>query len=179
MIAAIRAAKTTATPSASCLTTLATVLATAVPTTKKAKKLKNAENHGAQRAGSARVATTVATELAASWKPLVKSNRSANTMTPTMATSNQSMETFLSALAIQVSASGDGLTMVFGLDLVTAMSCGPANASTARQGRTGRAISAATRRPPVPRSRIDTTACAGAVGALQPLGSGSTMAGCA
>ena len=81
------------TPSLSCLTTLATVLATAVPTTKKALKLKKAENQGAQRAGMARVATTVATELAASWKPLVKSNNSAKAMTATMATSNQSMKT--------------------------------------------------------------------------------------
>src|SRR6478735_3346947 len=80
-MAAIRAAKTTATPSLSCLTTLATVSATAVPTMKNALKLKNAENHGAKRAGMTRVATTVATELAASWKPLVKSNRSASAMT--------------------------------------------------------------------------------------------------
>ena len=53
MIAAIRAANTTATPSASCLTTFATVLATAVPTTKNALKLNAAENQGAQRAGRA------------------------------------------------------------------------------------------------------------------------------
>jgi hypothetical protein len=39
----------------------------------------------------ARVATTVATELAASWKPLVKSNSSASAMTATMAMSIQSM----------------------------------------------------------------------------------------
>src|SRR3954463_11741316 len=90
-MAAISAAKTTATPSASCLTTLATVFATAVPTTKNALKLKKAENHGAHRAGMARVATTVATELAASWKPLVKSNSSARAMTATMATSNESI----------------------------------------------------------------------------------------
>ena len=91
MIAAIRAANTTATPSASCLTTFATVLATAVPTTKNALKLNAAENQGAQRAGRARVATTVATELAASWKPLVKSKTSANTITPMTPISNQSM----------------------------------------------------------------------------------------
>src|SRR3954464_5057719 len=90
-MAAISAAKTTATPSASCLTTLATVFATAVPTTKNALKLNKAENHGAQRAGSARVATTVATELAAPGKPLVKSNNSAKAITATIATSNQSI----------------------------------------------------------------------------------------
>jgi hypothetical protein len=38
------------------------------PTTKNALKLNAAENQGAQRAGRARVATTVATEFAASWK---------------------------------------------------------------------------------------------------------------
>jgi hypothetical protein len=42
------------------LTTFANVLATAVPTTKNALKLNAAENQGAQRAGRARVATTVA-----------------------------------------------------------------------------------------------------------------------
>src|SRR4051812_42022790 len=97
-MAAISAANTTATPSASCLTTLATVFATAVPTTKNAMKLKKAENHGAQRAGIALVATTVATELAASWKPLVKSNKSAKAITATIASSIQSMGPFLSAL---------------------------------------------------------------------------------
>jgi hypothetical protein len=69
------------------LTTLATVLATAVPTTKYALKLKNAEKTGAQRAGRARVATTVATEFAASWKPFVKSNSSARATTAITATS--------------------------------------------------------------------------------------------
>jgi hypothetical protein len=57
---------------------LATVLATPVPTTTKAMKLKKALNGGAHFAGMARVATTVATEFAASWKPLVKSNRKAS-----------------------------------------------------------------------------------------------------
>jgi len=95
---------------------LATVFATAVPTTKKAMKLKNAENHGAQRAGIARVATTVATEFAASWKPLVKSNNSANTMTPTMATSNQSMRTLLSALTPRLSDYRAILARASGLD---------------------------------------------------------------
>lgn len=60
------------------------MLATAVPTKKNALKLNTAENHGAQRAGRARVATTVDTEFAASWNPLVKSKTRASTMTPTM-----------------------------------------------------------------------------------------------
>jgi hypothetical protein len=47
---------------------------------------------GRQRAGRARVATTVATELAASWKPLVKSKTSANTITAMTPISNQSIE---------------------------------------------------------------------------------------
>lgn len=68
------------------------MLATAVPTRKNAEKLKNAENHGAQRAGNARVATTVATELAASWNPLVKSNNRASTITATIETNNQSIQ---------------------------------------------------------------------------------------
>jgi hypothetical protein len=64
----------------SALTVLPTVLATAVPTTNSARKLKKAEKAGAHLAGSARVATTVPTELAASWKPFVKSKMSATTM---------------------------------------------------------------------------------------------------
>ena len=39
--------------------------------------MKKAEKAGAHLAGRARVATTVATELAASWKPFVKSKMSA------------------------------------------------------------------------------------------------------
>ena len=84
-MAAKRAPKTTAMPVKSALTVLATVLATAVPTMKTAAKLKNAENHTAHLAGSARVATTVDTELAASWKPLVKSNSRARATTATRA----------------------------------------------------------------------------------------------
>jgi hypothetical protein len=74
MIAASSAAKTTAMPAYGTLTVLAMVLATAVPTKKLATKLNTAENIGAHRAGRARVATTVPTELAASWNPLVKSS---------------------------------------------------------------------------------------------------------
>ena len=84
-MAANSAANTTPMPETSGFTVLATVLATAVPTTKTAAKLKNAENHTAHLAGRARVATTVDTELAASWKPLVKSNSSASAMTATSA----------------------------------------------------------------------------------------------
>jgi hypothetical protein len=61
-------------------------------TTKKALKLNTAENQGAHRAGRARVATTVDTELAASWNPLVKSKTSASKMTPMMARSNPSTD---------------------------------------------------------------------------------------
>lgn len=49
---------------------MAIVLATAVPTTKYAMKLKKAAKAGAHLAGSARAATTVETVLAASWRPL-------------------------------------------------------------------------------------------------------------
>ena len=79
-MAAKSAANTTAMPDTSGFTVLATVLATAVPTTKTAAKLKKAENQTAAFAGSARVATTVDTEFAASWKPLVKSNSRASAM---------------------------------------------------------------------------------------------------
>src|SRR5512133_3963757 len=86
------AEKTKAMLSLRAWTTLATVLATAVPTTKYALKLKKAENQGAHRAGRARVATTVATEFAASWKPLVKSKSSANATTATTVISRTSMD---------------------------------------------------------------------------------------
>ena len=89
-MAANSAANTTATPVKSAFTVFATVLATAVPTMKTAAKLKNAENQTAHFAGSARVATTVATELAASWKPLVKSNSRARATTATTAISVRS-----------------------------------------------------------------------------------------
>lgn len=48
-----------------------TVLATAVPKTKAAMKLKNAAQTTACPGLSTRVETTVAIELAASWKPLM------------------------------------------------------------------------------------------------------------
>jgi hypothetical protein len=49
---------------------LAIVEATASPNTTKATKLKNAAQTTATRGDSTRVDTTVAIELAASWKPL-------------------------------------------------------------------------------------------------------------
>ena len=49
------------------------VLATAVPKVKAATKLKNAAQITAMRGESTRVETTVAIELAASWKPFRKS----------------------------------------------------------------------------------------------------------
>ncbi len=57
-----------------------TVLATAVPKTKAATKLKNAAQITAWTGDSTRVETTVAMELAASWNPLMKSKMSATAM---------------------------------------------------------------------------------------------------
>src|SRR5256885_16415245 len=62
-------------------TPFAIVVATFVPKTRKATKLKNAAHATAIRGDSTRVDTTVAIELAASWKPLTKSNASATAMT--------------------------------------------------------------------------------------------------
>src|SRR5919198_1458165 len=61
-------------------TPLPTVLATSTPKPKAATKLKNAAHTTACSGVSTRVETTVAMELAASWKPLMKSKRRA-TMT--------------------------------------------------------------------------------------------------
>src|SRR5215216_2282111 len=71
-------AKTTASLTTSGSTVLPTVLATCVWKTRKAMKLKKAAQTTAIRGVSTRVETTVAIELAASWKPLVKSNTSAS-----------------------------------------------------------------------------------------------------
>jgi len=57
-----------------------TVLATAVPTTNAAMKLKNAAQTTATPGLRTRVETTVAIELALSWKPLMKSKISATPM---------------------------------------------------------------------------------------------------
>src|SRR3954468_2936757 len=58
------------------------VLATAVPKPNAATKLKNAAHTTACPGESTRVETTVAIELAASWKPLMKSNVSATPIKP-------------------------------------------------------------------------------------------------
>src|SRR5215213_2674234 len=71
-------AKTTASLTTSGSTVLPTVLATAVWKTRKAMKLKKAAQRTASRGVSTLVETTVAIELAASWKPLVKSNTRAS-----------------------------------------------------------------------------------------------------
>src|SRR6266849_9274715 len=59
------------------------VLATFTPPPKAAMKLKKAAQKTATRGESTRVETTVAMELAASWKPLMKSKISASAMSPT------------------------------------------------------------------------------------------------
>src|SRR5437773_3447686 len=58
--------------------------------TRKAMKLKNAAQTTATRGVSTRVDTTVAIELAASWKPLEKSNTSASRTMATTVTSARS-----------------------------------------------------------------------------------------
>ena len=86
MMAPTRPANTTAIDSTLCTTTsLAMVLATWVPKTRNAMKLKAAAHITAWRGVSTRVATTVAIELAASWKPLTKSKPRATTTTRTSA----------------------------------------------------------------------------------------------
>src|SRR5829696_694374 len=71
-------AKTTASLTTAGSTVLPTVLATPVWNTKKAAKLKKAAQMTAIFGVSTLVETTVAIELAASWKPLVKSNTKAS-----------------------------------------------------------------------------------------------------
>src|SRR5438876_9371470 len=58
------------------------VFAIAVPNTNAATKFQNAAQKTAACGDSTRVLTTVAIELAASWKPLMKSNSSARAMIP-------------------------------------------------------------------------------------------------
>src|SRR5512132_2741037 len=77
-MAPVSPANTTASLTTAGSTVLPTVLATLVWNTKKAAKLKVAAQMTAIRGVSTRVETTVAIELAASWKPLVKSNTSAS-----------------------------------------------------------------------------------------------------
>ena len=69
-------------------TPVAMVAATTVPNTRNATKLKKAAHITARRGVSTRVDTTVAIELAASWKPLTKSNARAMAMTMTTAASS-------------------------------------------------------------------------------------------
>src|SRR5215218_7209887 len=71
-------AKTTASLTTAESTVLPTVLATCVWKTRKAMKLNRAAQMTASRGVRTLVETTVAMELAASWKPLVKSNTSAS-----------------------------------------------------------------------------------------------------
>src|SRR5438105_2176850 len=85
-MAPIKPANTTPSEIASGMTTpLAMVDATAVPKIRKATKLKKAAHATAMRGDNTRVDTTVAIELAASWKPLTKSNASATPITATNA----------------------------------------------------------------------------------------------
>ncbi len=69
-------------------TPLPTVRATLTPKPNAATKLKNAAQTTACSGESTRVDTTVAIELAASWKPLMKSKTSATKMMPTTSESN-------------------------------------------------------------------------------------------
>ena len=70
-MAPTRPANTTPIDSTSWMTTsFAIVVATCVPNTRNAMKLKNAAHATAMRGLSTRVDTTVAIELAASWNPL-------------------------------------------------------------------------------------------------------------
>ena len=84
-IAPINAAKTPAFVSTPGLTTLEIVSATAVPNTRNATKFQNAAHTTASCGVRTRVETTVAIELAASWKPLKKSNASATRTMKTIA----------------------------------------------------------------------------------------------
>ena len=85
-IAPISPAKITPMERASGSTTpVAIVAATTVPNTRKATKLNTAAHTTAIRGDSTRVDTTVAIELAASWKPLTKSKTRAMAMTATTA----------------------------------------------------------------------------------------------
>src|SRR6266571_2578735 len=70
-------------------TPLPTVRATPTPKPKAATKLKNAAHTTAWSGVSTRVETTVAIELAASWKPLMKSKTSATKMMKTTAVSTE------------------------------------------------------------------------------------------
>src|ERR1039457_5088447 len=80
---------------------LPTVWATPVPNTKAATKLKNAAHSTAWPGDSTRVDTTVATELAASWNPLMKSNIRAMAMIAIVSSRTGLMSTVLDHDALQ------------------------------------------------------------------------------
>src|SRR5215212_328574 len=83
LTAPVSPAKMTASLTTSGSTVLPTVLATPVWNTRTAAKLKKAAQTTAMLGVRTLVETTVAIELAASWKPLVKSNTSASRTTAT------------------------------------------------------------------------------------------------
>ena len=83
-MAPVNAAKMTLPSTTPALTMpVPTVCATWSPNTAKAMKLKNAAQITAVCGRSTRVATTVAIELAASWRPFRKSNSSATAINAT------------------------------------------------------------------------------------------------
>src|SRR3990172_11846875 len=103
-MAAVRPAKMTALSTTSgCTMPFPTVVATATPKPKAAMKLKNAAHATACRGVSTRVDTMVAIELAASWKPFMKSNASATRMRRTRT-------------SMQVGAAGSGVLEGHALD---------------------------------------------------------------
>src|SRR5437879_4363394 len=73
-IAPTSPAKITSVVTKSACTHLATAFATCTPKNHAAAKFHHAAQHTAWNGRSTRVPTTVAMELAASWKPLMKSN---------------------------------------------------------------------------------------------------------
>ena len=102
------------------------VLATPVPKVDAERKLKNAAHKTAWNGVRTRVATTVATELAASWKPLMKSKDSAIAMMRMARRSGdmirRNQEFLLAAaglLSVFVSALVSFLVSVFVSDLVS------------------------------------------------------------
>ncbi len=78
------------------------VLATAVPSTKAAAKLKKAAQATACCGVRTRVETTVAIELAASWKPFRKSNASATTMMRRRTVSGSAREAAVQAFLLRM-----------------------------------------------------------------------------
>ncbi len=90
-----------------------TVFATAVPNKNAALKLKKAAQITAQNGVSTRVETTVAIELAASWKPLMKSKHSATrTITVTRSKVDSMRQECLTAAFCKASATSSQLSVV-------------------------------------------------------------------